>query len=453
MMNWIWLGLIAASVLVAGFTGNMEPLTLRIFESAKEAVMDLALPLVGIMAFFLGLMRVAQDAGMMRIITRGLRRPMQWLFPDVPPDHPAMSAMIMNFGANMLGLANAATPFGIKAMIELDKLNRHKGVATNAMCLFLAINTSSLSLLPTGTMGFRAASGSTDPASIWLPTLMSTALSTCVGILVAKWYQRMRVFQLDTAELERLAVEAEKPTASQDDTAAAGGTAPAEPDVMGSAERAGWPVRALVWLAVAGFLGAAVYHYGFGSAGLSGLDVVKDFFSFWAIPALVGGMLLFGLARRVKVYESMVEGAKEGFRVAVRIIPYLVAILVAVAMFKASGAMGLLEDTVGRVTAWLGMPAEVLPMAVIRPLSGNGAFGYMGSVFNEYGPDSFLGQMVSVMQGSTETTLYVLAVYFGAVQVHRVRHALAAGLTADLAGVIAAVALSHVFFQNLPALF
>lgn len=444
MMNWIWLGLIAVSVLVAGFTGNMETLTLRIFDSAKEAVMDLVLPLVGIMAFFLGLMRVAQDAGMMRIIARGLRRPMQWLFPDVPPDHPAMSAMIMNFGANMLGLGNAATPFGIKAMIELDKLNRHKGVATNAMGLFLAINTSSLALLPTGTMGLRAAAGSDDPASIWLPTLLTTACSTLVGILVAKWYQRMRLFQLDPAELERLAVQAEPDDEAEQD--AAGGAPPAEPDVMGSAERAPWPVRALVWLTVATFAGAAIYHYGFTATGLSGIDIVKDFFSYWAIPALVGGMLLFGVARRVKVYESMVEGAKEGFRVAVRIIPYLVAILVAVAMFKASGAMELLKDTVGRVTAWLGMPAEVLPMAIIRPLSGSGALGYMGSVFNEYGPDSFVGQMVSVMQGSTETTLYVLAVYFGAVQVHRVRHALAAGLTADLAGIVAAVALCHVFF-------
>jgi spore maturation protein SpmB len=155
---------------------------------------------------------------------------------------------------------------------------------------------------------------------------------------------------------------------------------------------------------------------------------------------------MYGLARKVRVYESLVEGAKEGFRVAVRIIPYLVAILVAVAMFRASGAMELVKDTVGRVTSFLGMPAEVLPMAIIRPLSGNGAFGYMGSIFNEYGPDSFVGQMVSVMQGSTETTLYVLAVYFGAVQVYRVRHALAAGLSADLAGIVAAVALTHLFF-------
>ena len=469
MMNWIWLGLIVISVLCGGFTGQMQAVTMRVFESSKEAVW-LAFKLVGIMAFFLGIMRVAQDAGLLRIVARWLRRPMRWLFPGVPEDHPAMSAMIMNLGANMMGLANAATPFGIKAMIELNKLNRRKGIATDAMCLFLAINTSSLSLLPTGTMGLRAAAGSTDPASIWLPTLLSTFFSTCIGIIVAKLLQRARRFRLpDIPEAE---VKELEETAAEE----IGGPPPKEEDVLGSAEKASLPVRVLVWMILLTFLGAAVYHYTCWwmladkiSAAAEAIKeifvlippvldkildipppslqyVIKNFFSFWAIPALVGGLLLFGLARKVRVYESLVEGAKEGFRVAVRIIPYLVAIIVAVAMFDASGAMDLLKASLGKLTTQAGMPAEVIPMAVIRPLSGNGAFAYMSSIFTQYGPDSFVGNMVSVMQGSTETTLYVLAVYFGSVGVYRVRHALAAGLIADLAGIIAAVAMCHVFF-------
>jgi len=447
MMNAIWLGIIIVSILVAGFTGRMHQLTLRSFASAKEAV-DLAISLIGIMAFWLGLMRVAGAGGLLRLIARALRRPMRWLFPGVPEDHPAMSAMILNFAANMLGLANAATPFGIKAMMELDRLNRHRGVATDSMCLFLAINTSSLALIPTGVMGLRAAAGSQDPAAIWLPTLLATAASTVVGIVAAKWLARARVFSLERARegLQEPPPQAAAAAADEEiDLDTAGDdVAPARPASLAR--------RIFVWLCLAGFLAAAVYHYagwwpqqdGAWPGRLGGL--FKNLFSDWSVPALIGGLLLFGWYRGVKVYESLVEGAREGFRVAVKIIPYLVAILVAVAMFKASGAMDLLQATLGRATAALGMPAEALPMAVIRPLSGSGAFAYLGSIFNEYGPDSFLGQLVSVMQGSTETTLYVLAVYFGAVGVSRVRHALAAGLSADLAGIVAAVALGNLFF-------
>ncbi len=503
MMNWIWLGLILLSIIVGGFTGQMQAVTIRSFESAKEAVW-LAFKLIGIMAFWLGVMKVAEHSGLMRTIARLLRRPMRWLFPDVPENHPAMSAMIMNFGANIMGLANAATPFGILAMVELAKLNKHKGTASDAMCLFLAINTSSLTLLATGTIGLRAAAGSVDPAGIWLPSLAASACATLVGIASAKLLQRMIRFRLPELPAGSLAPEG---AGSADELLDAGleDPEPAAPEVPEATrgERASLPVRLFCWACVLAFCAAAVIHYtrwgmeaseltsllsGWAEAGLWPADLfetmaavsmavagfcgscealhvqfdpagvtrsllefgfwpaVMNFFSFWAIPALMGGLLLFGLARGVRVYESLVEGAREGFRVAVRIIPYMVAIIVAVAMFKASGAMELLKQTVGQVTGALGMPAEVLPMAIIRPLSGNGAFGYMSSIFTQYGPDSFVGQMVSVMQGSTETTLYVLAVYFGAVRVYRVRHALAAGLLADLAGIVAAVALCHFFF-------
>ena len=502
MMNWIWLGIIVLSILIGAFTGEMQAVTIRSFESAKEAV-ELALKLIGIMALWLGIMKVAEKSGLLRGVARALRGPMGWLFPDVPAEHPAMSAMIMNFGANMLGLANAATPFGILAMVELNKLNRHKGTATNAMCLFLAINTSSLTLLATGTIGLRAAAGSTDPASIWLPGLAASFFATMVGITAAKLLQRLPHFRLpELPPDEVLAAVSGHATGDPDDMAGLEDSDQASPEVpdLPTGERASLPVRLICWACVLVFLGAAGLYYarwGIAAAGLNQLiadwaqakpwpfdaaaqagracialgafgaalpggpdlpglvegllgfgfwSALMNFFSFWAIPALMGALLLSGVARGVKVYEAVVEGAKDGFRVAVRIIPYLVAILVAVGMFKASGAMELLKQTLGRLTEAVGMPAEVLPMAVIRPLSGNGAFGYMSSIFTQYGPDSFLGQMVSVMQQSTETTLYVLAVYFGAVQVFKVRHALAAGLIADLAGVIAAVAMTHLFF-------
>ncbi len=442
-MNWIWLGIVIGSILVAGFTGKMPQLTQRSFVSAREAV-ELAISLVGIMAFWLGIMRVAEQAGLLRLIARWLRKPMRWLFPDIPEEHPAMSAMIMNIGANMLGLVNAATPFGIKAMIELDKLNSRRGVATDAMCLFLAINTSGLALFPTGVMAARAAAGSQNPASIWLPTLLSTAMATLVGVLAAKLYARMRVFSLAAVPEISEPPAAQQPPPEAEAGAAQPAKAPAPASLL---------LRLLILGCLAAFLAGAVVNYASNWSEQAGgvldrlLFVVKDFFSFWAVPALMGGLLLFGLWRRVKVYESLVEGAKEGFWVAVKIIPYLVAIMVAVAMLQASGAMEMLQNSVGRVTGWLGLPAPALPMAIIRPLSGSGAFGYMNSVFTAYGADSLLGNMVSVMQGSTETTLYVLAVYFGAVQVSRVRHALAAGLTADLAGLSTAVLVSNLFFK------
>ena len=467
MMNGIWLGLVLISILCAGWTGQMRPLTLRCFEAAREAS-AFSLGLIGVMAFWLGVMRVAQDGGLLALIARRLRRPMRWLFPEVPEDHPAMSAMIMNFSANLLGLGNAATPFGIRAMTELNKLNPDKGTATDAMCLFLAINTSGLAILPTGVMGMRAVAGSRDPASIWLPTLLSTAAATCMAILAAKYLRRT---WRSPIVLPAGRVVGDNPPAS-----AASPDDPLEPVSREPGTSVSRPRQlfvfscgilfvalavityARIWTTAEGLHGAARASRGWAEAfaplfssyfaleRLDGVGLVKDFFSFWTVPALLMGFLLFGYAHGVKIYESLVQGAKEGFEVAVRIIPYLVAIMVAVAMFDASGAMRMLQTTLGSYTAWLGMPAEVLPMAILRPLSGSGAMGYMNSMFLQYGPDSFTGQLVSVLQGCTETTFYVLSVYFGAVQVTRFRYALAAGLLADLAGVVAAVALCHWLF-------
>jgi spore maturation protein SpmA len=448
MMNWIWLGLVVGSIVCAGFTGKIPALTEGSFLAAKDAV-KLAIDLIGVMALWLGIMRVAQEAGLMRIIARALRRPMGWLFPDIPAEHPAMSAMIMNIGANLMGLGNAATPFGIKAMVELNKLNAAPGVATNAMCLFLAINPSHLALIPTGVMGLRAITGSTDPAAIWLPTILSSLCAMVVAIVTARALGRANFFRVQKYLAEEGA-EKQTPAAKPPE-------APPEPDVLGSDRKAGLGPRLFCYLSIAAILTSLVYYYvGWWSrptptdpaAAAGGLGMLKDLFSSWAIPGLMAGFLLYGVAKGVRVYETLVEGAKEGFQVAIRIIPYMVAIFVAVRMVTDSGAMELLKSLGGASGRLAGVPAEALPMVLIRPLSGNGAYAYMSSVFQNpgLGPDSFVGQMLSIMQGSTETTFYVLAVYFGAVQVYKVRHAVAVGLLADLAGVIAAVLMTYLFF-------
>ncbi len=396
----------------------MEILSRAMIESAGGAV-ELAIGLVGVMALFLGLMKVAEAGGMLTILARLIRPLMVKLFPDVPPDHPAMGAMILNLAANALGLGNAATPFGIRAMQELDTLNPQHGTATDAMALFLAINTSSVTLLPTGVIALRAAAGSSDPAAILPTTLFATIGSTTVAIIAAKLYGKL-------ARLKNKAGTDAEETSTNDGMEAV--------PLKDAAE--GYPL----WVSLAA-LAALV-------ASIPLAVVYGRSVSPWIIPVLMVGFLGFGVVRRVRVYEVFVEGAKEGFRVALRIIPYLVAILVVVDMLRASGAMDAVVGVLGGITGRFGLPAEALPMALMRPLSGSGAYGILASIINDpaIGPDSYTGYLVSTLQGSTETTFYVLAVYFGAVQVRRVRHALAAALTADVAGVIFAVLACSFFF-------
>jgi spore maturation protein SpmA/spore maturation protein SpmB len=395
---------------VQGGPSPMEVLSKAMIESAGGAV-ELAIGLVGVMALFLGLMKVAEAGGLLTILARLIRPLMVKLFPDVPADHPAMGAMILNLAANMLGLGNAATPFGIRAMQELDKLNPQHGTATNSMALFLAINTSSVTLLPTGVIALRAAAGASDPAAILPTTLLATIGSTTVAVVAAKLYQRLSPLKVDAS------------TSLQQKPSNDGVKMP----LKEASE--GYPL----WVSLAAL------------TALVALIPVAVFYgrsvSPWIIPALMVGFLCFGLVRRVRVYEVFVEGAKDGFRVAIRIIPYLVAILVAVDMLRASGVMGTIVGALGGITGRFGLPAEALPMALMRPLSGSGAYGILASIINDpaIGPDSYTGYLVSTLQGSTETTFYVLAVYFGAVQVRRIRHSLAAALTADAAGVIFAV--------------
>ena len=429
-MNGIFLGIVAVAFIVGGLTGGMEAVSIAAFDGAKKSV-ELAISLIGYMALFLGLMKVAEEGGLLRLLAKAIRPLMVRLFPDVPPEHPAMGAMIMNIAANMMGLTNAATPFGLKAMKELNSLNRTPGVATNAMVLFLAINTSGLALLPSGVVSVRAAEGSIDPWGIVASTLAATATATVVGIGAAKLFQRF--FPMPSATLEQ------------------GEAAEADDVVVGEVTGDTWGVWVLrvFLLVVMAVLAGPPLLAALWDEQSDMLREVSGTIGDWVIPTLVLSLLLFGAVRGVKVYESFVKGAREGFDTGVLIIPYLVAILVAVGMFRGSGAMAYLTGWMGVFTDPMGLPAEVLPQALVRPLSGSGAYGLMIELVQTHGPDSYIGYLSTTLQGSTDTTFYVLAVYFGAVGVSKTRHAVVAGLSADFAGFVAAAVVCALLFGHL----
>jgi spore maturation protein SpmA len=436
MLNGIFVFIVLISILLAAFSGQMQQLTDAMLAQAGAAV-KLSIGLVGVMTFFLGLMQVAQDAGLLRVIARLLSPIMRRLFPSVPADHPAMSAMILNISSNMLGLANASTPFGIKAMEELNKLNGRKGTATNAMVLFLAINTAGLAILPSGVIGLRAAAGSEDAAGIFFTTWFASGAATLVGIMAAFLLSRLPRYR----STEPPVVADVDYQQAGDITEALGEDAGKQPQLAVGAWRK-W--GALLVLLV--YLGLMARQLMLTPGEQPILETLRGLMSFWILPLIVGSIVMFGWARGTRVYESLVGGAKEGFQVALRIIPYLVAIMVAVGMFRASGGIDLIVGWLGPFTERIGMPAAALPMAILRPLSGSGAFGVMTEAMAIYGPDSLIGYMVSTFQGSTETTFYVLAVYFGAVGVKQTRHTLPACLLADIAGILAAVFIVNLIF-------
>ncbi len=437
MLNAIWLILAAGAIVWGSLSNTLPAVTAAIFDSAESAV-QLVIGLVGVMVFFLGLMRIAFDAGLRDAIARGLEPITRRLFPEIPADHPAMSAMIMNMASNVVGLGNAATPFGLKAMSELARLNRHSGSASDAMVLFLAINSSAITLLPPlGTIAVRAAANSADPWAIWMPTLFATTCSTLVAVLTYYALSNLRAFrhrpELAGSEIAALREEPEPPL-------------PAPPTPV---ETPGWTRllrRSLVLGCLAAFGVGLVRDYG-GVAVAEGTQfAIRHILQVWTLPALLLGIFMLGLGRGVRPYDAMIEGGREALDVATRIVPYLVAILVAVAMFRASGALGFFVGLIDPLTSVIGVPAEVLPMALMRPLSGSGAFGLMSEILTVYGPDSFIGLLTSTLMGSTETTFYVLAIYLGAAGVVDGRHALFACLAGDLAGFLGAVAACHVFF-------
>jgi spore maturation protein SpmB len=340
-----------------------------------------------------------------------------------------MSAMIMNMAANALGLGNAATPMGIKAMQELEKLAPEKGTATNAMCLFLAINTSSVTLLPLGVITIRAAAGAVSPAAIFIPSNIATTCSTVAAIVAAKMLARRNSGQEPGAAVEMY----EKATP---EAAAGAETTLSLPGAAGK-----W----FIGLLVAAFVGGAGYQLSMATEPLAFSAASLNSLSSWLIPVLISALLIFGYLRGVRIYETLTEGAKDGFTTAIRIIPFMVAIFVAIGMFRASGAMDILVAVLSPLTSAVGMPAEALAMGLLRPLSGSGSFAFMSEIVQQ-SPDSLVAAMVSVIQGSSETTLYVLAVYFGAIGVRRMRHTLPAALCGEAVGLIAAVTVCNLWF-------
>jgi spore maturation protein SpmA len=420
-MNLVFFTLILVSFVTSAWKelsgeSGMTALSTAMIDTANSSV-ELALGLIGVMTLFLGLMKIAETGGMLTILARLIRPLLVHLFPEVPPQHPAMGAMILNLSANLLGLGNAATPFGIRAMQDLETLNPHPGTATSAMILFLAINTSSVTLLPTEVIALRAASGSANPAGIVPTTLVATVCSTVTAIVIAKLCEKRIqpdvVPQVsDPTNLTHLTIQ----SYSQEKI-----------EVADSCED--YPLW-LSSLTLVGLLMVIPLTIIFGNQ-----------LSPWILPGLMLGFLSFGIARRVNVYEVFVEGAREGFQVGISIIPFLVAILVAVGMLRASGALDWLVGILSVITEPLGLPGEALPMALLRPLSGSGSYGIMADILKNpaIGPDSYTGYLVSTIMGCTETTFYVLAVYFGAVQIRRIRYALIPALAADLVGIIGSV--------------
>lgn len=435
MLNAIWLALILIAVAYAAWFGDVQEVGRQALEGANSAV-ELVVGLVGAMALFLGLMRVARDGGLLYWMTRAMAPILRRLFPDVPPDHPAMGAMVMNLASNALGLGNAATPFGLKAMVELQRLNPNPGSASNSMVLFLAINASSVALFPTGVIAVRASLGSAAPDAIWLPTLLATGASTAVAITAALLFQGLPWFR-----------PRPDPDAQNHDIPDASDPA----DLELPRPPPGVSVAALVtvgvFLAAVGSgavfqIGTAVAEPGIGLAG-----AVLELLQGWFLPLFIATLLLFGVLGRVRVYEAAVEGAKEALDVAVRIVPFLVLILAALAMFRASGALDLIIRGLDPLTSAIGIPAEALPMALLRPLSGSGAYGVMFETLKTQGPDSFVGYLVSTLQGSTETTFYVLTIYLGAARVRDARHALPVCLLGDLTGLLVATAACHALLR------
>jgi spore maturation protein SpmA len=430
-INTIWLMMIVSATVVAAFRGTLGDVTKASFEAAETAV-TLAIGLIGGMALWLGLIQVVEAAGGMRAIARLIRPLMIRLFPDVPPEHPAMSAMVLNMAANALGLGNAATPLGLKAMAELNKLNPIPGTATDAMILFLAINTSSVTLIPVGVITIRASAGAENPAAILLPTLFATVCSTLTAIILSKLLARRQPFS---------DINPDSNVTENDEID--------EPTIEEISETFNPPskISQFIFISFAVAFAVAIIHH-VRQTDLQTIISPQTFeqVSNAVIPLLICGFLLWGYFKGVPVYETVTEGAKEGFQVAVRVIPFMVAIFVAIGMFRASGALDLIATILSPLTTRIGLPTEALSMALIRPLSGSGAFGLMSEVV-EKDPNNFLAYLVSTMQGSTETTFYVLAVYFGSIGIINTRYTLLAALSADAVGIISALIICYLTFS------
>jgi spore maturation protein SpmA len=470
MLNHIWAAIILTGLLVAGllgrYTGDQGVIPAAL-DMAKSAVMNIALPLAGMMMFWLGIMRLMEKAGLLAWVSKALAPLMRRLFPEVPSGHPALPAMIMNFAANMLGLGNSATPLGLKAMEHLQEINPHKSTASNSMVTFLALNTAAFTLVPMTAINYLAAAGIRNAYEIIVPTILATICTTITAIVVAKSLQNLRWFQ----QKETVATPANAPEAAASEI---------EPSNAISSRGRLFLIAlgiAFVGITLLELSDSSVRSQVLDSTGIShvlqsaeqraadakaaavtpapsdpaaapGLDLRArlNSASALAIPLLILITLSIALARRVKVYEEFVEGAKEGFSVATRIMPFLVAMFVALAIFRFSGALLLLEYVLAPAMNAIGFPVDLLPMALMRPLSGSGSLGVLNEILMRPDASEFLKFTAAIMFGSTETTFYVLAVYFGSVGVKNIRHALIAGLTADAMGLMMSVVIGRLMF-------
>lgn len=410
-LNIVWIAFIVIAFLIAviksvffGDTLIFKTLVDGVFDSAKGSVLDVAFPLVGTMVFFLGIMNIAEKAGAVSWLARRLNPFMKRLFPEVPDGHPAMGEMVMNFSANMLGLDNAATPFGLKAMQSLQTLNPEKEKATNSQIMFLVLHTSGLTIIPLSIITYRIAAKSTEATSIFIPCVLATLCTTLASIIVVSFMQRVKWDKV----------------------------------LIGSL------------LAVILLICGTLYIVSLMD------DAQRNIFSNVAgnaiLLTIIVAIVVAGAVKKIAVFDAFIDGAKEGFAVVLKIIPYLVGMLVAIRLFRDSGALGYVTDAIAYALHFTGMNTDFvpsLPVAIMKPFSGSGARGLMLDVFNNpaYGPDSFVGKIASIFQGSADTTFYIIALYFGSVGIKKVRHAVWAGMLADFIGVIAAIIIGYFFFR------
>ena len=408
VLNYIWIAFFAIAFVVALarflFLGDLEVFPAMMnstFESSKAAF-EISLGLTGVLSLWLGIMKIGERGGLVNTLARFLSPVFVKLFPDIPKGHPAMGSIFMNIAANMLGLDNAATPLGLKAMEQMQELNPKKDTATNPMIMFLVLNTSGLTLIPVSIMTYRAQMGAAQPTDVFIPILLATFFATLAGIVITSLYQHINL-------LSRTLLL----TLSGACTIVAG----------------------IIW--------------GFSKLDGETMNAVSTTVASILLLTIITGFILTGLFKRINVYDAFIEGAKEGFLTAVRIIPYLVAILVAIGVFRSSGAMDMLIGSIKWCLSAGGLDTsfvDALPTALMKPLSGSGARGLMIDTMRTFGVDSFVGRLSCLFQGSTDTTFYILAVYFGSVSIKYTRHAVACGLLADLAGVIAAISICYLFF-------
>jgi spore maturation protein SpmA len=454
MLNYIWLGLIGLAVLIGGFTGHIADVSKGAVDRAQFAVV-FAGGLIGLMTLWLGLMRLAEKAGLVRRLGLALKPIMIWLFPEVPPNHPAMGAIVLNVAANILGLNNAATPMGLRAMRELESLNKRPGVATNAMCMLLAINTSSITLIPVTVIALLALYHGKNPTAIIGTSLAATACAHVAAIITCKLLERSPWSKLPPLEqapvstpaaVESISSEAEAGKKIQEQAEEADQTLPWVP---GSAGILGG--LALLFILML-FLTAFPEWVGRAPTPEQLKESVPlrfiDALSLLILPWLIFLFPLYAALRRIPVYDEFVEGAKEGFLVVVKILPYIVAMLVAVEMFKQAGGLALVTSILSPITNLIHFPVELVPIAIIRPFSSGAALGLLTDLVTNpsYGPDSLITLMAATFYGCSETTFYVIAVYFGSVGIRKTRHAIPAGLVADVIGPIASVIICRMVF-------